>query len=159
MENETIKDEEKILYAINKDGKINFVPKAIGESIHCEPYSRLNEKLGGILGNITINDTGVNLPNIVAKRGFINICPVAVYNLSYGFVVVFPLTKTERQLESLKGLMYVLEKRKMYFWEQPNFKNEDLDWSECIEGTERLKKFIEEELKKLRENRKKNEGR
>lgn len=145
--------DKKILYVIDRDGNIISVPKVKGEKVHYEPYSRLNKMLGGMLGNITKYDTGLNLPNIVSKHGFINISPLLIDDLSYGWDIVFPLEKTYKQLEALKSLYSILEAYKVGFIKQPNFYGKCLDFDEeLIEGLEKLKKYVEEELEKIEKN-------
>ena len=146
-------DDKKILYVIDKDGNIISVPKVEGETVHYEPYSRLNKMLGGMLGYITEYDTGLNLPNIVSKHGFINISPILIEDLSYGWDIIFPLEKTYKQLEALKSLYSILEAYKVGFIKQPNFYGKCLDFDEeLIEGLENLKIYVEEELEKIEKN-------
>ena len=143
--------DKEILYVIDKNGIITSVTKVKGESMHWEPYSRLNEKLRGIFGNITKKDQGMELANRVSKYGFINIFPIGVYDLSQGFAVVFPLEKTECQLESLMSLYSVLKSYDIGYYEKPNFKNNYLnDKEDYIEGIGKLREFVEKQLEELK---------
>ena len=145
--------DKKILYVIDRDGNIISVPKVEGETDHYEPYSRLNKMLGGMLGKITKYDTGLNLPNIVSKHGFINISPLLIDDLSYGWDIVFPLEKTYKQLEALKSLYSILEAYKVDFIKQPNFHGNVIYFDEeSIKGLENLKIYVEEELEKIEKN-------
>ena len=150
-----------ILFAIDENGKIFSVPEIEGEGAHFQPYSRLNKKMNNKIGEIYSNDTGVYLSKKVAKLGYINIYPLKVFDtVGAGFVVVFPENKTEKQLKALESLYDVLEKKEgISFYKKTVVRNEILDFAECETGLEKLKAFVEEELKRIRENSKKNEGR
>ena len=150
-----------ILFAIDKNGRIFSVPEIEGEIAHFQPYSRLNKKMNNKLGDLYPNDTSSFLPQKVAKLGCINIYPLLVFDpIGTGFMVVFPTNKTENQLESLKSLYDVLEKKEgISFYKKTIEKHETVYFEELEKGIEKLKIFVEEELKKIRENLDKNEGR
>ncbi len=155
-------NDKQVIYIIDKEGKIHSVPEKYGEENHFEPYIRLDKLLNEIF-KITTHDCLSNIPNRVAKKGFINICPEDIFDPFNTFLIVFPLQRTEKQLLALKKLYNVLEevKDEILFKKKPNIDNEDLEFSfsEDEEGLENLKAFVCEELKRIRENSKKNEGR
>ena len=102
-----------ILFAIDKNGKFFSVPEIEGEVAHFQPYIRLNKKMNNKLGELYQNDTSSFLSQKAAKLGYMNIYPLLVFDpIGTGFMVVFPKNKTENQLESLKSLYDVLEKKK-----------------------------------------------
>ena len=149
-----------ILFAIDENGKIFSVPEIEGEEAHFQPFRRLNMKMNNKLGEIYQNDRGGYLSKKVAKLGYINIYPLEVFDtVGAGFVVVFPENKTEKQLKALESLYDVLEKKEgISFYKKTVVRNEIMDFAECETGLEKLKCFVEE-LKRIIRNSKKNEGR
>lgn len=146
--------EIKVLYAIDKNGKIVSIPEIKDEVAHFQPYRRLNKEIDNKIGVIAENDTSTDLSKRVAQLGYINIYPALVFDLEYcGFMVVFPANKTEKQLESLKSLYDVLEEKEgIGFFKKTIVRNKDLYFDEYEIGLEKLKSFVEEELETIKNN-------
>ena len=161
MQDNDINIYKDILFSIDKNGKFFSVPEIEGEVAHFQPYIRLNKKMNNKLGELYQNDTSSFLSQKVAKLGYMNIYPLLVFDpIGTGFMVVFPKNKTENQLESLKSLYDVLEKKEgISFYKKTIEKHETVYFEELENGIDKLKIFVEEELKRIRENSKKNEGR
>ena len=152
--------DNQIIFAIDENGRIFSVPEIESETVHFQPYRRLNVMLDNKIGVIREWDTSTNLPKRVAKLGYINIYPTLVFDLDAGFRVVFPKNKTTKQLEALESLYDVLEKKEgISFFKKTILRNEDLYFEEFETGLEELKCFVREEIKIIRENYKNYEGR
>ena len=154
MKNDKSFFEENFIIAIDRDGKFFSVPKVEGEINHYQPYRRLNQVLNGIIGDIPEGDSSLNLPNTVAKLGFINIVPPeleeTIDDITTIFLV-FPFDPTEEQLNTLENLYDNLEKiQNIYYFEKPSEKTR-LNFSVIKPGMDNLKLFVKEKLDKIRD--------
>ncbi len=137
--------EENFIIVIGRDGRIDSIPRKEGEVQHSEPFLRLDKKLK-IFDDDVILATSQDLPNIVAKRGYINIFPFLVYEgVESQFVVVFPFNPSKEQLDSLTTLYGELETVRIGYFEKPDVSG-FLFYNNLKEGFENLKKFVQQKL-------------
>ena len=140
-----------VLTAISPDGKVTNVEKHVDEFNHWQPFKRLNEKMNNeFCEEINENNTSYDLPNIVAKHGYIVFYP----NLMISYVkakknkwclgAVLPYSPTTEQLNTMKRFYDQIKKvKEFYFFLKPNIGN-DLNYGKTINGLDNLKLYVKE---------------
>ena len=156
-----------IITAIAPDGSIINEEKDESEENHYQSYIRLDNKLGGIIGYIDKRThSSYNLPNIVAKLGYINIYPEIVLDdvETTGVApedfecVIFPYKPTKSQLECLIKLYKELEQCKnVSFFKKPSIENELKD-KDKERNLEKLKKYVQQLMDELDKDIENNRG-
>lgn len=105
-----------VVTLIDNEGKIwNTIYNEKMDKSHWQPFSRIQDKMGVIFfSDIKEKETYYNvynLPNIIAKYGYICICPLLVQKIenphftSYihnNILICFPLKPSQKQLRSFK---------------------------------------------------------
>ena len=145
--------EKNYLIAINVNGRKTAVPKNYNEQYHYQLFKRLFKKLK-IKWEIDENhDSSRNLPNIMAKLGYLLIYPFSVNTKNVyeaGHIVIFPYEPTMKQLETLKQLYEALEKLdEVYYFKKPN--PFSLQYALIYKGLVEVKEYVEEKIKKENE--------
>lgn len=138
---------ENFIIAIGADGKITSVPFDKADTKHYQLFSRLNEKLGGVMGEVWWNSTSLDLPNTLAKKDFIVIFPLDLEEIGATKTTLFPFKPTKKQLNAFKTLYEPLKKMSAITYYKSPSEGKNLNYGENYDfDFENLDRFVNEKL-------------